>query len=112
MSSAIRTALENSPKGLLKFLKQCTPVEHDEQVQCATGEENERWAGKDEKAQLAKLHRAEKTQDDDKIRQQRHRQKLRDEVISRGERTPGGSKHNQKVRVKYPNTLPYLSIGL
>lgn len=112
MSSAIRTALENSPKGLLKFLKQCTPAEHDEQVQCATGEENERWAGKDEKAQLAKLHRAEKTQDDDKIRQQRHRQKLWDEVISRGERTPGGSKHNQKVRVKYPNTLPYLSIGL
>ena len=112
VSSAICTALEHSPKGLLKFLKKCTPTECDEQVQRATEEENEQWVGKDEKAWLTKIHRDEKTREDDKIRQQRHRQKLCNEEISWGERTPGGSKRNQKVRVKYPNTLLYLSIGL
>src|ERR1700736_3341071 len=112
VSSAIHTALAHSPKGLLKFLKKCTPAERDEQVQRATEEENEQWAGKEEKARFAKILRDEKTREDDKIRQQRHRQKLRDEEISRGERTPGGSKRNQKVRVTYPNTLPYLSMCL
>jgi hypothetical protein len=33
VSSAIRTALEQSPKGLLKFLKKCTPAEYKGQVQ-------------------------------------------------------------------------------
>jgi hypothetical protein len=42
------------------------PVEHDEQVQCTTEEKHEEWAGKDEKAQLVNLHKAENTQDDDK----------------------------------------------
>ena len=112
VSSAIRTALEHSPKGLLKFLKKCTPTERDEQVQRATEEENERWVGKDEEARLTKIHRDEKTREDDKIRQQRHRQKLRDEEISRGERTPGGSKRNQKVRVTHLHTLLHLSICL
>jgi hypothetical protein len=68
--------------------------------------------GKDEKAWLTKIHRDEKTREDDKIRQQRHRQKLCNEEISWGERTPGGSKRNQKVRVTHLHTLLYLSICL
>lgn len=39
--SAICTALERSPKGLMRFLKKCTPAEHDQQIQRTAEEENE-----------------------------------------------------------------------
>jgi hypothetical protein len=41
ISSAIRTALEQSLKGLLKFLKKCTPAERNEQLWQATEKEDE-----------------------------------------------------------------------
>ena len=39
----IRTALEKSLKGLMRFLKKCTPTEHHIQVQRAAEEENEQY---------------------------------------------------------------------
>ena len=53
-ASAIRNALQKSPKGLIKFFKKCTPTEHDEQVRRATEEENERYAGQEEQLEKAK----------------------------------------------------------
>ena len=56
-ASAIRNALQKSPKGLIKFFKKCTPTEHDEQVRRATEEENERYAGQEEQLEKAKAQR-------------------------------------------------------
>jgi hypothetical protein len=83
--SAIRTALGKSPKGLLRFLQKCTPAEYKEQVQRATGEENNWDEGKQEKVVAAKIHRAKRTQEVDRLRQQRHRQNKYDKEISLGE---------------------------
>jgi hypothetical protein len=60
ISSAIRTALERSPKGLMKFLKKCTPAERNEQLRQATEEEDERWEGQEEKKRLKTFKRNEK----------------------------------------------------
>jgi len=90
--SAIHTALEHSPKGLMKFLKKCTPTEYKEQVQRADGEENERYQEHEDRAGEMKAHQAEKTWEDAKLRQQRHREKKYAKQISLGERSPGGTK--------------------
>jgi hypothetical protein len=66
-------------------------------VQRATEEENERDEGKMEKSTATKVHRTERRREVDKLRQQRHRQKMYDMEISLGERSPGGTKRNLKV---------------
>jgi hypothetical protein len=65
--SAIHTALEQSPKGLLKFLKKCTPAEWNEQLRWATEEVDEWWEGQEEKIWMKTLKRNEKTWEDEKI---------------------------------------------
>jgi hypothetical protein len=95
--SAIQTTLGKSPKGLSRFLKKCTPVEYKEQVQRATEEENEQDEDKMEKSTATKVYCTERRQEVDKLRQQRHRQKMYDTEISLGERSPGGTKQNLKV---------------
>ena len=92
MKSAIRSALEKSPKGLLNFLKKCSPGEYREQVQRATEEENAREQERKGKEEEERKHRAEKTWENDRIRQQRCRQKKYGIEISHGNRSPGGTK--------------------
>lgn len=95
--SAIRTALEGSPKGLMKFLKKCTPTEHHIQVQRATEEENEQYESREQVLDVDKARKAERTREEAKVRQQKHRRKMYDQEIEKGERSPGGSKHAAKV---------------
>jgi hypothetical protein len=98
--SAIRTALEESPKGLMKFLKKCTPTERYIQVQRATEEENEQYESRERVLDVDKARKAERTREEAKVRQQKHRRKMYDQEIEKGERSPGGSKLAAKVNTK------------
>jgi hypothetical protein len=70
---------------------------HKEQVQHATEEENNRDEGKQEKVVAAKICQVKRTQEVDRLRQQRHRQNKYDKEISLGEQSLGGTKQNLKV---------------
>jgi hypothetical protein len=87
----------------MKFLKKCNPDEYQDQVQRATEEENERYQERADRVDETKAHRAEKTREDDKLRQRRHREKKYDREISLGERTPGGTKRTREVCVRQFN---------
>jgi hypothetical protein len=100
VKSTIRTALEKSPKGLMRFLKKCTPVEHHIQVQRASEEENERYESREQVLDVEKARQAQRTREEAKVRQQKHRQKMYDKEIEKGERTPGGTKRATKVNIK------------
>ena len=65
--SAVHTALDQSLKGLLTFLKKCTPAEWNKLLQQATEEEDEQWEGQEEKKWMKTFKRNEKTQEDNKI---------------------------------------------
>jgi hypothetical protein len=95
--SAIRTALERSPKGLMRFLKKCTPAEHDQEIQRTAEEENERYLEREERLLEHKAHRTVELRDGARIRQKKHRQRTYNKEIALGERTPGGTKQIQKV---------------
>jgi hypothetical protein len=83
----------------MKFFKKCDPIEYGEQVQWATEEENKRARGQEGKEKDVQAHRANKTQEDDKLRQQKHRQKRHEMEISVGKRTPGGTKCVRQVSI-------------
>jgi hypothetical protein len=61
-------------------------------VQQATEEENERVRGQEGKEKDVQARCANKTQEDNKLHQQKHRQKRCEMEISVGERMPGGTK--------------------
>jgi hypothetical protein len=93
--SVIRTALERSPKGLMKFLKQCGPAEYQEQMRRATEEEDERYQEHEDEAEEVKARRIAASRDAAKLRQRRHREKKYETEIALGERTPRGTKRTQ-----------------
>ena len=83
----------------MRFLKKCTPVEHHMQVQRVTEEENERYEAREHALDVEKVRQAERTQEEAKVCQWKHRQKKYDEQIKQGERTLGGTKRAMKVNI-------------
>ena len=79
----------------MKFLKQCSPAEYQEQVRRATEEENERYQEREGKAEEIKAHRIAASRDAARLRQRRHREKKYESEIALGERTPRGTKRTQ-----------------
>jgi hypothetical protein len=98
--SAIRSALErtseNSPKGLLKYLKKATPEEYKSQVQRDTAKRMDLLRDCEGVEVAAKEERRRQVREGERLRQQAHRKKKYALEIARGERTPCGSK--RKVR--------------
>jgi hypothetical protein len=94
--SALESASESEPKGLLKYMKKATPEEYKSQVQRDTIERLDLLRDNRESEMAAKEGRRRQVREGDRLRQRAHRQKKYDLEIARGERTPGGSK--RKVR--------------
>jgi hypothetical protein len=74
--SAIRTALQESPKGLMKFLKKCTATERNDQLRRATEEENEQHQEREGHVAEIKARQREEAREGARIRQQKHRQHI------------------------------------
>ena len=81
----------------MRFLKKCTPAEHDQQIQRTAEEENEQYLEQEERLLEHKAYRTVELRDDARVRQKKHRQRTYDKEIALGERTPGGTKQIQKV---------------
>ena len=69
-------------------------------MQRATEEENQRYEAREQVLNGEKVRQAERVREEAKIRQRRHRQKLYDDEIDKGERTPGGTKRATKVNIE------------
>jgi hypothetical protein len=98
--SAIRTAISQAnadPRGLMKFFKQNSRQEYNEQVRRHTAEEDEFARNRQEIDEAIDRHRTEKVKEGARERQQKHRQKIYDAEITKGERSPSGTKHKRKV---------------
>jgi hypothetical protein len=96
VSSAISIALEKPAHGLLNFFKRCSPEEYQAQMSRAHAEEKERWEELREKMADVKKKRAERTKAVNRERQQRYREKVRENEIETGKRSPGGTKHVER----------------
>ena len=66
-------------------------------MQRAIEEENEQYESREQVLDVDKARKAERTREEAKVRQQKHRRKMYDQEIEKGERSPGGSKHAAKV---------------
>ena len=76
----------------MKFFKQNSKSEYDEQVRRHTAEEDEFARERKEKNDATDRHRAEKAREGARERQQKHRRRVYDAEITKGERSPGGTK--------------------
>jgi hypothetical protein len=95
--SAIRTAINQvNPQGLMKFFKQNTREEYNEQVRRHTAEEDERARDCQETNDAVDRCRSEKAKEGARDRQQKHRQAIYDSEIRNGERSPGGTKQRKR----------------
>jgi hypothetical protein len=106
--SAIHTAIaqaKDKPRGLMKFFKQNSREEYNEQVRRHTAEEDEFAQERKEISDAGHRRRAEKAREGARERQQKHRQIICDSEITNGERSPGGTKHSRKVS----NILDYIT---
>lgn len=93
--SVIRTAItqaKDKPRGLMKFFKQISKGEYNEQVQRHTAEEDEFSREWKERNDAAERRQAEKAKEDARERQQKHQRRVYDAEITKGERSPGGTK--------------------
>jgi hypothetical protein len=98
--SAIHRAIaqaKDKPHGLMKFFKQNSRKEYNEQVWRHTAEEDEFAQQKKEIGDAVHRHRVEKERAGACERQQKRRRIIRDAEIANGERSPGGTKYNRKV---------------
>jgi hypothetical protein len=108
--SAIHDAIEDQKagraQGLMRFLKPCTHEELRTQLIAVEAKLDDGWEQAREYQEMADQRRKMLVREENKKRQRRHRERLRDVEIARGERTPRGTKRNLKVR----NLLPYTGI--
>jgi hypothetical protein len=100
VQSAIHTAIahaKDTPHGLMKYFKQCSKEEYNEQVWRHTTEENKFAQERKEIEDAAHRCHVEKARKGACERQQRHRQIIRDNEIADGKWLPDGTKCSQKV---------------
>jgi len=93
--SAIRTAIQMTGKakqGLMKFFQPCTKEEYAAQVQRFTEEHHEDMEKREGREVEAKARRDEKVREGERLRQEKHRRLKCDNEITRGVRSPGGTK--------------------
>lgn len=81
----------------MKFFKQNSRDEYNEQVRQHTAEENERAEQQRERDDAAEQRRTENAKEAVRKRQQKHRQKTYSAEIANGTRSPGGTKQKRKV---------------
>jgi hypothetical protein len=93
--SVIRTAItqaKDKPRGLMKFFKQISKDKYNEQVQRHTAEEDEFAHEWKEKSDTAERCHAEKAKEGAQEQQQKHQHRMYGAEITKGERSPGGTK--------------------